>query len=90
MTGLEFLLICMAAVNGWAFLMYAYDKHRAQENAWRVPENTLLIIAFLGPFGAYAAMRLFRHKTRKLKYYLVPVFLILQFAAILWFMVFRH
>ena len=89
-TGLELLFACCAIVNGWAFFTYAYDKHKAQKNTWRTPENTLLVIAFLGPFGAYAAMKLFRHKTHKIKFYLVPVFCILQIGAILWFFIIRH
>ncbi len=83
-TGLELLFACWVVVNGGAFVTYAYDKYKAQHNAWRTPENTLLVVAFLGPFGAYAAMRLFRHKTHTIKFYLVPVFLILQIAVFLW------
>jgi len=82
--GLELLFACWVVVNGVAFVTYAYDKHKAQHNAWRTPENTLLVVAFLGPFGAYAAMKIFRHKTHKIKFYLVPVFLILQIGVILW------
>jgi uncharacterized membrane protein YsdA (DUF1294 family) len=89
-TGLELLFACWVVVNGGAFVTFAYDKHKAQHNAWRTPENTLLVVAFLGPFGSYAAMKLFRHKTHKIKFYLVPVFLILQIGVILWFFFIRH
>jgi len=47
-------------------------------------EGFLLVLAFLGPFGAFLSMQVFRHKTRKLRFLLVPVFLVLHGAAILY------
>ncbi|MHB8165019.1 MAG: DUF1294 domain-containing protein, partial [Methanoregula sp.] len=79
-----FFLLCYAVLNIGAFLLYANDKRKARSNAWRTPECVLLSIAALGPFGAYAAMLLFRHKTRKLKFYLVPVFLVVHVVAIIY------
>ena len=83
-TGPELFLAVYALVNGWAFVTFALDKRKAQANSWRTPENILLVVAFLGPFGSFAAMKMFRHKTRKIKFYLVPVFIVLHCAAILW------
>ncbi|MDE4908916.1 DUF1294 domain-containing protein [Methanogenium marinum] len=76
---------CYVVVNIIAFLVYRQDKRKAENGAWRTPEKTLIIAAFLGPFGAYAGMRRFRHKTQKLKFKLVPFFLILHCGAIIWF-----
>jgi uncharacterized membrane protein YsdA (DUF1294 family) len=67
---------------------YAHDKIKAKKNTWRTPENRLLFFALLGPFEAYAARKVFRHKTRKLKFYLVPVCAILQIALIIWFLMY--
>jgi uncharacterized membrane protein YsdA (DUF1294 family) len=39
--------------------------------------------ALIGPFGAYAAMQVFRDKTRKLKFNLVPVCAILHIAILI-------
>ncbi len=77
-----FLAVC-TVLNIIAFFLFANDKRKAKRNAWRTPENLLLLVAALGPFGAYGAMLLFRHKTRKLKFYLVPVFLIVHVVAII-------
>ncbi|MGA2162013.1 MAG: DUF1294 domain-containing protein [Methanoregula sp.] len=66
------------------FFLYAYDKHTARADGWRIPERVLLVAALIGPFGAYGAMRLFRHKTQKIKFWLVPMFLILHIAGILY------
>jgi uncharacterized membrane protein YsdA (DUF1294 family) len=73
-----------AVINGCTFLVYALDKWRAKNNAWRIPEGALLLLALIGPFGAYGAMRMFRHKTQKMKFLLVPVFLVLHLAGIIW------
>ena len=72
-----------AILNGVVFSLYAYDKRKAQKNEWRTPENLLIFYALIGPFGAYAAMKVFRHKTLKTKFLLVPVFLVLHFAVII-------
>jgi len=73
-----------ALVNSVVFCMYAYDKHMARAGGWRIPEHTLLGAALFGPFGAYGAMLLFRHKTRKMKFYLVPAFMVIHIAGILY------
>jgi len=82
-------LIIFAAIyvviNIIAYLAYGRDKRKAENGAWRTPEKTLIIAAFLGPFGAYAGMQTFRHKTQKLKFKLVPFFLVLHCGAICWF-----
>lgn len=66
-------------LNIIAFGMYGLDKAKASLNKWRVPEKTLLIAAFFGPFGAYAGMMIFRHKTQKKPFtYMVPLFLLIH------------
>ncbi|MDN7024263.1 DUF1294 domain-containing protein [Methanoculleus sp. FWC-SCC1] len=84
---LPFFLIIYALLNAGAYLLFARDKRKAEGNAWRTPETTLLLSALFGPFGAYAAMRRFRHKTRKTKFVLVPVFAVMHTAVILWILV---
>jgi uncharacterized membrane protein YsdA (DUF1294 family) len=55
-----------ALVNLWTFMLFGFDKIRAEAGSWRVSEGTLLAWAFLGgTIGAYAGRALFRHKTRK-------------------------
>jgi uncharacterized membrane protein YsdA (DUF1294 family) len=78
------LVVVYALVNGGVFCLYGYDKYAARTGRWRIPESTLLGFALIGPFGAFGAMLLFRHKTRKLKFYLVPLFLVLHVIGILY------
>ncbi|MCL2318018.1 MAG: DUF1294 domain-containing protein [Methanomassiliicoccaceae archaeon] len=82
----EFILIIAViyiVLNGVSFFLFASDKKKAVNNEFRIKESTLLISGFLGPFGAVDGMRVFRHKTKKRKFYLIYVFLILHTAAII-------
>ena len=81
---IEILVLLFLLVNGAVFLLYAADKRRAATARWRIPEATLLCSALFGPFGAFSAMQILRHKTRKFRFFLVPLFCILQVLAVLW------
>ena len=72
---LQFFLVI---ANSLALALFAADKLKSKKGHWRIRESRLLTVAFFGPFGAYAGMLLFRHKTRKIKFFLVPVFLFIQ------------
>lgn len=82
----------LLAVNGTAFGYYAVDKARARRAARRVPEVVLHGLALAGgSLGAYASMRLFRHKTVKGSFRVVfwlivaaQVVLVLWVARELW------
>ena len=68
-------------VNVFTFSVFFLDKRSAKRSARRTPEKTLLTFAFIGPFGAAAAMHVFRHKTQKSRFRLVPLFLLLHLAV---------
>ena len=56
----------LGAINVLTFLVFWRDKQAARAGGWRVRESTLLGLAALGgSLGAFAAQRMFRHKTRK-------------------------
>ncbi len=78
------IIIILAIINIIAFVMYGIDKLKAKMGAWRIPEATLLGIAFIfGALGAYLGMKVFRHKTKHKQFYIgVPLMLILQIAFI--------
>ena len=92
MISITYLAVALAAfmvVNGAAFLLFRRDKLKARNSEWRTPEARLLLTALIGPYGAYLAMRRYRHKTKHAKFFLVPVFLILQTGLIV-FLVMRY
>jgi uncharacterized membrane protein YsdA (DUF1294 family) len=79
------LFVILTIVNIISLMFFGLDKLKSKKRGWRIPESRLLLIAFLGPFGAYAGMLLFRHKTRKVKFLLVPIFLLIHVYLILYF-----
>lgn len=78
--------IIIGAIILWnitVFLTYYSDKRRSIRRQWRIPEATLIIMAFAGGgVGAICGMYLIRHKTKHFKFrLLVPLALISQIAA---------
>ena len=72
---MSILVWYLAVINFTTWAAYGLDKGRAKSGKWRIPERTLLLLALVGgPLGALAGMIMFRHKTRKPKFYIsVPV-----------------
>jgi uncharacterized membrane protein YsdA (DUF1294 family) len=82
-----FLQVLLIVINGTSLTVFGVDKLKSKRGGRRVPESKLLLIAFFAPFGAFAGMLLFRHKTRKIKFLLVPIFLFIQMLLIVYFLV---
>jgi uncharacterized membrane protein YsdA (DUF1294 family) len=76
--------IIYCSLNLLAFAVFSYDKLKAKVRLGRNSENHLLFVAAPGPFGALVAMGVFRHKTRHVKFFLVPVFCILHLFVFIW------
>lgn len=81
---LKYFLIYLVIINIIAFLAMYIDKRKAKYGRWRIPEQTLLILAIIGgSIGAIAGMYTFKHKTKKLRFSVgFPVILILQIVLI--------
>jgi uncharacterized membrane protein YsdA (DUF1294 family) len=66
---MPFILGAIILINTWTFMMFGFDKLRAEAGSWRIRESTLLTFAFLGgSLGACAGRSFFRHKTRKQRF----------------------
>lgn len=74
------LALVLLVMNLLAFAAFGRDKCRARQDRRRTPERRLLLYAALGgALGALVGMRVFHHKTRKLRFrLLVPLFLLLH------------
>ena len=83
---MQILSIYLSLINALALLLMLADKQRAQKPRWRIPESVLLASAALGgSLGALLGMWLFRHKTRKAKFFVtVPLLLAAQCALLYW------
>jgi len=81
----KILIAYLLLINIITLILYGIDKWKAKHNMWRIPEATLIILAVLGgSIGAFAAMKLFHHKTMHKKFYIgVPVIIVLQIALCL-------
>lgn len=74
-------------LNLTGFALMGIDKRKAIKGAFRIPEATLFIVAFIGgSIGSLLGMRIFRHKTRKWYFvYGMPAIILLQAAALILF-----
>lgn len=82
----EFLLIGIILINLMTFLLYWLDKKRAIRKKSRISEKNLLLMTILfGGIGAWFGMRIFRHKTKNIKFkILVPLFAVLTMISFLY------
>lgn len=59
-------------LNVILFVLYGYDKLKAKYHGWRVPEKLLLGLGIIGGGpGGLLGMMVFRHKTKKIYFYLI-------------------
>ncbi len=81
--------IYLLIINIVTFAAYGIDKRKARLDKWRTPESTLLLLCFVGGgIGGLLGMKVFRHKTKHLKFQiLVPLSVLLWLAAGIYFAV---
>jgi len=83
---MEVLFAYFLIINSLAFVIAGYDKYVALKNRYRIPENTLFLLAAIGgSLGLLLAMLLFRHKTSKTSFIIKfsGIFLI-QIVVLVW------
>lgn len=60
-----FIAYFLLIINILTFIVYGIDKWKAQNEKWRTPESTLLLLAFFGgSLGAMLGMLVWHHKTQ--------------------------
>ena len=91
-TMLLFVVFQLIFINYSTFIAYWVDKRAAVRGDWRVPERDLHMLEFLGGWlGAYAAQRVFRHKTAKKSYQMTyKLMIVMEFAAVYLILKFLH
>jgi uncharacterized membrane protein YsdA (DUF1294 family) len=84
-----FLFVYLVVINLAAVYVMYSDKKKSKKGYWRIPENRLFLIALLfGSIGILAGMKLFRHKTRHLKFTIgIPAILVAQLFIVYKFLV---
>jgi len=74
----NFLYAYIISINLITLLFYGYDKYQAGNNGFRIPETALHLLALTGGSpAAFLGQILFRHKTRKLKFLLVFIMIVI-------------
>lgn len=85
------IIVLVLLLNIISFFTYMIDKKKARKGKWRISESTLLMTSFLyGALGSLFAMKIFHHKTKKAKFYiLVPLFLIFQIMSVVLVIIYK-
>lgn len=82
---MKLLTIYLTLINATGFLIMLVDKQKARRNRWRISEATLMTVAAIGgSLGCLLGMKLFRHKTRHLKFTIgVPLLLVIHIVLLI-------
>ncbi|MCL2295496.1 MAG: DUF1294 domain-containing protein [Methanomassiliicoccaceae archaeon] len=86
---LELILIIAVLyliLNGISFFLFGADKQKAIKGNYRISESALIGSGLIGPIGALAGMKVFRHKARKPKFKVIYLFLIVHLVLFFIFM----
>jgi uncharacterized membrane protein YsdA (DUF1294 family) len=81
------LVLYYAAVNGLLLIMMGIDKRKAVKGKYRISEAALLFTGLTGGgAGGLLGMSLFRHKTRKFRFYAVFLISVCLHIAIIYYL----
>ena len=83
------LVIYYGVMSVIAYFLYYSDKKKAEKGNWRTPEKTLLLMGFLGgSIGALLSMKVNRHKTKHIYFWIINIAgLVWQIALLAFIMV---
>ena len=71
-------------INIITMLIYGLDKLLAIKKLRRISEFSLFFLSFIGgPIGALIGMLLFRHKTKKIYFYIIDILSIILYLYII-------
>lgn len=72
------MLYYIVGINIISFCLYGIDKFLAVKKLWRISEKCLLLFSiFGGVIGSVFAMLIFHHKTKKIKFKVNYVILVI-------------
>ncbi|MBQ8209800.1 MAG: DUF1294 domain-containing protein [Clostridia bacterium] len=76
----RYLFLVFVFMGAVAIILTVYDKLAAKAGKRRIPEKTLMLVAFFGgAVGMYGTMHLIRHKTKHKKFMVgLPVMILLH------------
>ena len=78
MPNIKYIIVYLIIINLFSFILFFVDKQKSKKGKWRIKENTLHAVGFMGGIiGSIAAMILFRHKTKKPKFIIITIIALL-------------
>lgn len=80
------IIVYIIILNILGYLIMYIDKRRAKKQQWRIWEQTIFLITFLGGgIGTTLGMYTFRHKTKKIKFIIgLPLITIIEIVVIIY------
>lgn len=79
-----FFALYLLATSLATFILYGADKRRSRGGKWRISEKTLLWLGILGgAAGGLVGMKVFHHKTRHRRFWVINIFSLIIHALIL-------
>lgn len=86
---MKYLLVYLAIINAFSYLLMLVDKVKAKKKRRRIPERTLLLVCAIGgSIGGMIGMKLFRHKTLHPQFTMgIPVMLAVQVSLFILFFI---
>lgn len=83
-----FILGYITVMSIIGFVTMGIDKYKAKAKQWRIPENTLLLVSFIGGgIGTALGMKSFRHKTKHPKFILLVPLSAIIYAVIVGYLI---
>ena len=92
MEKLIFLMVIYAIISVFTVLVTVYDKKAARKRKRRIPENTLLLIAFFGgAIPMLITMKSINHKTQHNKFMLgLPAIILIHAIGVIALMYIKY
>lgn len=83
---MKYLIYYLLSINVISMFFVVIDKINARKNKRRVPEKTLITLAFLGSaLFQFITMNIIRHKTQKLKFVITYPLIIISQLILLYY-----
>lgn len=83
---MQYFYTFLLTINILGFGLMGYDKLKARNGKWRIPEINLFLLSLLGgAAGVYAGMKVFRHKTKHISFTIgIPILFVINLIITYW------
>lgn len=77
------MIYYLIGINILTFLLYGLDKYLAKNKLYRISEYSLLVVSFFGgSIGAILGMGVWRHKTKKISFWILNIIFLIAWIYI--------